>query len=48
MKQINSKSALAVALSRLKGYTDPRVNLEQYKTDPEIGADLFGISLLGQ
>jgi len=38
MEQIRSKSGLAIALSRLKGFERPKVNVEQYTMDSEIGA----------
>jgi len=38
MKQIVSKSGLAVALSSLKGFYEPKVRQEQYLMDSEIGA----------
>lgn len=38
MKEINSKSRLGIALSKLKGFIKPKVRNEQYPTDPEIGA----------
>ncbi len=38
MKQIKSKSGLAIALSRLKGFERPKVKVEQYTMDSEIGA----------
>jgi len=38
MKQINSKSRLAIALSRLEGFYEPKVTQEQYLMDSEIGA----------
>lgn len=38
MGQIRSKSGLAIALSRLKGFERPKVSVEQYTMDSEIGA----------
>ena len=38
MMQIRSKSGLAIALSRLKGFEKPKVSVEQYVMDSEIGA----------
>lgn len=35
-----TKSQLAIILSKLKLFTDPKVSLEQYPTDSEIAADL--------
>jgi len=36
--QIRSKSGLAIALSKLKGFERPKVRVEQYTMDSEIGA----------
>ena len=41
MKEINSKGALAVALSRLQSFTEPKVRVEQYNTDAEIAAEVL-------
>ena len=41
MSKITSKSNLAVALSKLKGFEKPKVREEQYTTDSEIAADMF-------
>ena len=41
MKEINSKGALAVALSRLQSFTEPKVRVEQYSTDAEIAAEVL-------
>ena len=41
MKQINSKKALAVALSKLEGFREAKVSVEQYTTDPEIAAEIL-------
>lgn len=38
MTQINSKSGLAIALSKLEGFAEPKVRQEQYMMDSEIGA----------
>jgi len=38
MKEINSKSRLAIILSMLNGFQGPKVRQEQYITDSEIGA----------
>ncbi|MBI2558645.1 methyltransferase [Candidatus Woesearchaeota archaeon] len=48
MKQISSKSRLAVALSFLGGFYEPKVRQEQYVMDSEIGASvLWNAYLLG-
>lgn len=39
--RINSKSALAVVLSRLDVFLLPKVSIEQYPTDPEIAAEVI-------
>ena len=41
MKKISSKSGLAVQLSRIKGFFEPKVRLEQYPTDSEIAAEIL-------
>jgi putative methylase len=41
MKEIVSKSGLAIALSRLKGFKKPKVRAEQYMTEPEIAAEML-------
>lgn len=41
MKEITSKSSLAVALSQLKGFEKPKVRIEQYTTEPEIAAEML-------
>lgn len=41
MGAITSKTALAIALSRLKGFSKPKVRLEQYATDPDVAAQLL-------
>jgi len=38
MKEISSKSRLAIALSKLEGFKEPKVSVEQYTVDSEIGA----------
>jgi len=40
-KAIGSKGALAVALSRLEGFSEPKVRVEQYVMDAEIGAEVL-------
>ena len=48
MRQIRSKSGLAVILSRLEGFQQPKVRQEQYLMDSEIGASvLWNAYLLG-
>ena len=39
--EIGSKGALAVALSRLESFTEPKVRAEQYSTDSEIAAEVL-------
>ena len=41
MKEINSKGALAVALSKLQAFTEPKVSVEQYPTDSEVAAEVL-------
>lgn len=41
MKEINSKSRLAIVLSKLKGFEKPKVRVEQYIMDSEIGAEVL-------
>jgi len=41
MKEITSKKALAVALSKLKGFIEPKVRVEQYITDAEVAAEVL-------
>ena len=41
MGQIGSKGALAVALSRLEGFIEPKVRVEQYTTDAEVAAEVL-------
>ena len=48
MGQITSKSTLAIALSHLEGFNEPKVREEQYLMDSEIGAEvLWNAYLLG-
>ncbi len=48
MKEISSKSKLAVVLSLLEGFYEPKVRQEQYVMDSEIGASvLWNAYLLG-
>ena len=48
MKNIGSKSELAIVLSKLEGFDDPNVRQEQYTTDSEIGASvIWNAYLLG-
>jgi putative methylase len=46
MKEIMSKAGLAVALSRLEGFKEPKVGVEQYAMDSEIGAFVLWNGLL--
>lgn len=39
MKEITSKSSLAIELSKLEGFEQPKVRVEQYPADSEIAAD---------
>ena len=41
MHQKFTKSSLAIVLSRLKGFSNPKVSLEQYSIDGENAADLL-------
>lgn len=41
MKEITSRSRLAIVLSRLKGFKRPKVRVEQYSTDSEIAAEML-------
>src|SRR3989344_4642463 len=36
-----TKSRLAIALSKIKGFNDPKIRLEQYITDSEIAAEIL-------
>ncbi len=48
MKMVNSKSQLAVALSKLELFTKPNLKLEQYSTDSEVaGGALWNAALNG-
>ncbi|MBI2654062.1 methyltransferase [Candidatus Woesearchaeota archaeon] len=48
MAGINSKSRLAIVLSRLEGFSEPKVRQEQYVMDSEVGASvLWNAYLLG-
>lgn len=40
------KRALAMALAELEGFPEPRVELEQYPTSPELGASLIHLASL--
>ncbi|MBI1935997.1 50S ribosomal protein L11 methyltransferase [Candidatus Woesearchaeota archaeon] len=46
MKKITSKSQLAIVLSGLKGFNNPKVSQEQYLMDGEIGASMLWNSYL--
>lgn len=46
MGEIRSKSGLAIALSRLEGFKEPKVRVEQYNVDSEIGAFVLWNGLL--
>jgi len=41
-----SKSKLAIILSRLKQFENPKVILEQYSTDPEVAADMLWFAFM--
>jgi len=45
-KDINSKSRLAIVLSKLNGFFDPKVRFEQYMTDSEAGAAILWFSYM--
>ena len=48
MKKITSKSNLAILLSRIEGFHEPKVREEQYLMDSEIGASvLWSACLIG-
>ena len=48
MSRIGSKKALAVLLSGLEGFEEPKVRVEQYATDTEIAAEvLWGAYMKG-
>jgi putative methylase len=46
VKEISSKSGLAIALSKLEGFKEPKVRVEQYTVDSEIGAFILWNGLL--
>ena len=46
MKEISSKSGLAIVLSKLEGFKEPKVSVEQYVVDSEIGAFVLWNGLL--
>lgn len=46
MKNITSKSSLAIALSQLKSFEVPKVRLEQYPTPSELCAEILWLSYL--
>lgn len=39
--KINTKKQLAIALSKLKGFSEPNFRLEQYQTDADIAAEII-------
>jgi putative methylase len=43
-----SKSGLAIVLSRLKQFENPKASLEQYSTDSEIAADMLWFAYMNQ
>ncbi len=45
-KPVHSRAALAVALSKLKGFSEPKVSLEQYTTEPDVAADMIWNALM--
>ena len=48
MVKVSSKSGLAIALSKLEGFSEPKMRQEQYMMDSEIGASvLWNAYLLG-
>ena len=48
MKEIRTKSRLAMVLSRLEGFKDPNLRQEQYITDSEVAASvLWNANMLG-
>ena len=47
-KDINSKSRLAIVLSKINGFFDPKVRLEQYMTDSEVGAAILWFSYMNE
>lgn len=48
MTEINSKSKLAIVISQLKGFENPKVREEQYITEPEIAAEMLWIMHMKQ
>jgi len=46
MKEINSKSSLAIVLSKLKGFEKQKLSEEQYPTEPEIAAEMLWLMFL--
>ena len=46
VKEINSKSSLAIALSKLKGFESPDVKKEQYMTDSEVAATILWLAYM--
>lgn len=46
MKEIRSKSSLAIVLSKLEGFKEPKVRVEQYMVDSEIAAFVLWNGLL--
>ncbi|MFH1641680.1 MAG: METTL5 family protein [Nanoarchaeota archaeon] len=45
-KKIMSKSNLAVALSKIAGFLNPNIKLEQYMTDSEVAAEILWFSYM--
>jgi putative methylase len=45
--RVRSKGSLGVALSSLKGFSEPKVRVEQYSTDSEIAAEVLWTAYLG-
>ena len=43
---INSKSSLAVILSKLKGFENPKVKAEQYTSNPDAAADVLWFAFM--
>ena len=41
MKRIHTKSSLAILLSKLEGFSEPKVREEQYLMDSEVGASIL-------
>ena len=46
MDEIRSKSGLAIVLSKLEGFKEPKVSVEQYAMDSEVGAFVLWNGLL--